>query len=334
MSSFFINTHLCFERETADIHALNAACMETAKILNERVMLNRVCFLLLLFCSLLMPQDSLFAQSELTIGVPAHSGEFNLFRTKNATALILENFVLGRLLKVHTRAGGDLKYSFDLASGLEVEREKSEIEIFVPANRRFQNGSFLQDHDLLHSLSRCQDTGLLSNKWSIQSREELPDRIQLLFRLKSSVDVGLSKQDFEADILLAELGTCPILEESSSRVFGEFLGEGSNFVSTGAFRLIDFRSGHHYRLERLPSNDSTNRLPEIIELRIISDPAQALAALRIGNIQLFFTENQEVTERAKKDETLFISKCSIYSVVLRRGLHFSCAPDHSIDLSF
>jgi ABC-type transport system substrate-binding protein len=278
-----------------------------------------LCEIFIQICVALVGVSPAFADP-FSMGVPEVDGPLNILETQHPAAMIAREASVGGL----TRLVGDEKGSsvhqvkLMLADNYDVSADHSIWKFRVRGSARFVNGQPVLADDVRFSLERCMTLGL--TPWLKQTSIEKD--------VKGADELVRLNVDTADTQLLAQIpelvSRCPIVEEASSKLFGNELGIGTNLVGTGPYRIVENLRNRRIRL--LKSGEALNGPgPSEIELRTFSDPGHGLTALRTGTLDLLFTEDPVTLDKAKKDETLSLSKCSIYNVVLRRGLSFSCA---------
>lgn len=246
---------------------------------------------------------------QLTVAVPRLPLQGNVFNTEDAAAYILRSAVFSTLLQSHN--GGE-DWSLGAAAAAESSADGLTWELRLRSDQRFSSTRNVRASDAGDSLRRCaQAKGVM-----IAVREQGSERL-----------IVQMEQPGGAGELRDLLQHCPVGESESARLFGERYGRGTFFVGAGTYRITEFQGDNRVILQRVSGAPGA----QVIEIKAVSDPDQALAALRMGNLDLTFTVSPEMLERARKDETLQVAECSIFYVVSRVGLTVRCG--QTIDIT-
>ncbi len=252
------------------------------------------------------------AQSKsLSIAVPSYDSFDNFLESNGSTSFFLQSALTRTIVSYDQK-----RLKLDLASDYSGDPDAHALTFFFRKPSFFQNGRKITLGDIYYSLKRCQSVG--------DFPATLPQAVDTDDHKLTLVYNG---EEGSYTMLFEALSHCPILEESSSEIFGDSLGTGTNFVSSGEFYIERFERNSSIVLHRTRKlSQSESELPTILRLRVVGDSERALAGLRAGRYDLILVEDQEVIGRAQKDETLLAQKCSIYSVAMRKGLRLLCAP--------
>jgi ABC-type transport system substrate-binding protein len=262
-----------------------------------------------------------FSQT-LSIGFPEFPQQVDLLESEHPLAVFVRAASLGALVRQSPApTGSSLPVGLELSDSLSIQADGGVWSFRVSKRAFFSSGGRIQARDAVFSLKRCI------------AKHQLAGIVEVTAR---SVKNGLGNEEGWVDLKLeapqlkpnqkfpANLASCPILEEQSAKLFGLDLGKGSNLVSSGAYVIRGFSAGREYTLARL--NQLVRESPEVFVLRGFSEPEHGLSALRSGTLDAFFTTAPGVLDKARQDETLLISECAAYSVILRKGLVLPCVP--------
>jgi ABC-type transport system substrate-binding protein len=281
--------------------------------------MKQILSLALLLLLLTFPRTAR-AVDVVTLGVPEFGENINFLTDKSLAATYLRRAGMGRLIEVKP---GNTTFELTLADKFNASSDYRSWKFRVPATARFSNGLPVQNLDVIHSLERCQASGGLASGIQIKTEEGsaasqvLDGGRWISLTIQPAVDPRLVQD---------QLGNCPILERGSSRLFGPELGEGSNFISTGEYRLLDFKAGRELTLVRTSQIHGKQRRQSAstIVVRGFKDSESALTALRVGTIDAFVTGDVTVLKRVHGDETLASFSCGELTQVHRKGLSISC----------
>ncbi len=293
-------------------------------ICSSRYSLHRL--LTLVWLALLSSHTLAAGKEIVVIGLPEFSERLNYIKDQSPAA----NFVRAAVSKSLTAASSDgaLPYTLSLVDNLSVSADQKQWSFHLAKNKSFSNGAAIMSSDVMYSLRECQRAGKLSYVSMVKGREGE-------FEAEGAeqwVDVYLSEAPTDANRLALDLIDCPIVEKSSAELFGEHLGQGTNLVGSGDFEVTAFKPQTEISLRRVTYQSRTGGLEEL-KFRGFRDPNQALAAIRIGTVDLFLTKDEVVLSKARKDETLLVASCLGYSLVKRKGFLVNC--EKSLDpLSF
>ena len=258
-----------------------------------------------IFALLLVLLVPLAAWAEaVAIGVPAAVMNSPWLSGSDPASFVLRNSITEPLVRVES--GGRLRFA--LAGALQRSPAQGTVKIKVRSTAYFHNGRPVQAEDLVFSVERCIKLGGLPPELRIEIAPGSADWVTLSGAEESRWLEGLSQ--------------CPIVEKQSGELFGATLGTGTNLVASGLYRIVD--TGREVLLAHPGGKSDAG--PEKIAIHAFPDPRNGLTALRSGTIDLLFSEDPETLERAQKDETLSVSKCSIYMVIYRRGFNLQCEP--------
>ncbi len=282
----------------------------------------------LLFCGI----GSRLAKAEtVTIGVPVFNDSVD-FVTENGVVPAITRAAVGGALVRADAFDEDLGISAAASSSFTVSFDFSSVVFRIKKGSLFTNGNPILARDIVYSLERCMAAKQLPlvKKASIpESQNELAfeDAVRLELQPVSGVlEGGTPAEKWESykKLLWKSLGRCLLVEEASSTIFGSELGKGTLMVSTGDYFIDSYNPGKELVFRKTPGR-KLEGAAEVV-LRAFEDSSHGLTALRTGTIDAFFTQDESVLEKARKDETLSEVKCSIYMVVTRRGFNLSCNP--------
>lgn len=271
-----------------------------------------------------LPQEA-HADSAISIGVPPLPRDFNVLTADHPGATIARRALVGTL-RDNVAGGTSESMALSVANSARISPDSRRWEFRVSPLARFSNGRVVTAEDVRYSLQRCHHLGLLQGvkDISVQKGAVHPDDgAQWVVLTRSDASGPRSDRT-----LLLALGDCPILEKSSTEVFGSDVGLGSNIVSCGDFVISEIKLGREITLNRRNGLRARTEMagPSVLTLRGFQEEEGALTALRAGTIDAFLSRDEGVIARAKKDETLFARECPIYTVVHRKGLGINC-PD-------
>lgn len=255
----------------------------------------------------------------LTIGFPSWPADLNWLRDSHPAAEFIRRAVTDALVHRTAQSVGDKGYELALTDSLRLDNAGRLLALRLKKNISFHDGELLQGEDVVFSLKLCADAGRLPNVASVSSEFKAP--AAGITEQWVRVEAGAGPQ-LEPVLALAD---CPVMEAKSSAVFGADLGYGANLVSLGAYELGTFAAGRSYTLVARPNPGRVVQSGGFV-LRAFKEPDQGLTALRAGTIDAFFANQEEVIQKAKKDETLGVVPCSIYMILHRKGFLVSCDP--------
>lgn len=268
-----------------------------------------------------LPFAAAEAPSKLVLGVPPMAKSFNILDKSDQIALIARNIGTIALTRV-SQEPNSAKFHLSLCSSLNVSADGATVFLRIKDDARFINANPVSFRDIEYSLARCQREGSLARLKSV-SRPKDEARYSGNW-VELGTEVGGSNQ------LLLALARCPILEESSSRLFGDELGVGTNLVSANGYHLLTFASGKRLVFERVRFSNEEKLGPQQVELLAYNDSQRALSSLRGGELDAFITDDLEVVEKADVDSTLRTEICGTKTLVARRRLNFSCDSNFSL----
>lgn len=270
----------------------------------------------------LLTFNAVVGAQQLTIGSVDFVKENNYLNGQTSLDKFLQAATSLGLTKLVAVSAHKVDFNLALADRIQVSENQKEWTFRLRKGVTFVNDQEISRFDVKASLDWCLEDSKTNFSKVVESvstinktEEDNSNRDWIIIKLKSP-DANLP----------IELAHCPIVHKLSKLSFAKDWGYGSNFVSAGAYQVGDFKSGNSYtllRFERYPGKKAAN---DAIILRSFPTEENALLALRVGTIDLFFSSNPVVLERAAKDETLKISSCFGEKVVLRKGLIFSCEP--------
>ena len=278
--------------------------------------------LITLSCVFCWPQQGQTeTPARLAIGVPDISNTFNILDNLDPVASLARNFSTSGLTR-SSQEPNSVKFHLSISGALSVSADGSSVFLKIRDDARFINANPVSFRDIEYSLTRCQRQGTLSGLLGLNRPEDEVRFAGNWVELKTSV--GASNQ------LLIALARCPIVEESSSRIFGTQLGSGTNLVSAGDYHLLTFVSQKRLVFERVRFSREEKQGPDTVELLAFSEPARALTALRSGDLDAMVTQDNVVIEKADSDSTLRLQPCGHSTLVARRHLKFSCDSSFSL----
>ncbi len=262
------------------------------------------------------------AQSEVsvTLGVPDLPPTLNILTSDHPGAELLRRGVVGTLREASSASGIGLR----VADRIEISPDGKIWRLRISPLARFTNGAVVTAGDVRYSLSRCSGAGMLPGVRSLLVEPASDTGTDGTSWLRLETEGNGSRP--LGDRLLPALGRCPIVERSSSEVFGADLGNGSNLVSCGEYGLSELKAGRELSMRRLPTVRARAQAggADLVTVRGFAEADGGLAALRAGTIDALVTAEGDIISRAKKDETLFALQCPIYTIVHRKGLQIDC----------
>lgn len=280
-------------------------------------MKTKWCLCLFLVVLLLRPA---FAADVITIGVPEFQENINFLKDKGLAAQYVRRASMGRLIEFAPEGG---RLELLLADRFSSTGDHRTWSFRISRLAQFANGQQMTFSDVQSSLMRCQESGKLESEVHVKSSEKAKKPGAYEDGIWFEVHIP---EPLVIDSVQRHLSECPILEESSSGLFGSLLGEGTNFVSAGEYRLIDFKAGRELTLMRtsLVQGKSKRQAPQSLVFRGFKDADSALTALRVGTIDAFLIPGSAAQEKIKSDETLMSVACGEHVQIQRKGLALSC----------
>lgn len=258
----------------------------------------------------------------LGLGFPEYQREVSLLRSEDALPRVLRRAISGHLIG---EEGKNLHGSQALSDAMTVSSDYQRWSFRIKPLAKFSNREIVSAPDVSYSLKRCGDEGLIPGVASvgILSGLKAPE--------ESWVELVISNPSPErAREVRRGVAMCPIIERNSSILFGDYLGLGSNVVSSGSYAISAVTPGRKYILDRVRRTTADRAGVDQLELRVFSQPEQALAALRVGTIGAFVSTDEATINRAKVDETLRIEDCQGYRVIRRDGVTMPCIEELSV----
>lgn len=259
------------------------------------------------------------------VGVPPFDMSLRYTTSFHAAAFVVKLLTASPLVSVD----GDGKTTLLLADQMRTDTDGLAWQFRVRPNIRFSNGNAVTAADVRQSLSFCRTTGWLAEVTTMEV--EMRADVHTQPRLWVSITVDPQAARFNVrPRLAAELSHCPVYPRKLVELFGSLYGNGTNFGGVGPYIVTDFRPGRSVTLSPNPhwNAQSRTRSRSTVRLAAAQSDKSALSALRYGSFDIIFLKgDQQVLENARKDETLYVQKCSIYMVVSREGLMFPCAPE-------
>jgi len=280
------------------------------------------------FCILIFgAQGRALAEGEqISLGFPAFSAGLNYLNDAHPAAAAVRQAVTGGVGR--REKAGRSQAPLGLSDSLSVSADYALWSFRLREQAWFQNGRLVRAGDVKYSLERCQREGVLPAQFSVETRQSDSGG-----ESREWIDIRLDPRFISQERLLTleeVLSRCPVVEKESSVVFEETLGTGTNLISTGPFGLTAFKSGGEIVLERTRRFRTDDAPTRTVSLRGFENAEQGLIALRTGTLDAFFTNNQQVIEKAQKDETLLSSSCLTYSVLKRKGFELPCPEEPDI----
>lgn len=272
----------------------------------------RSCFYLLFLMTFCL--DFLLAQ-ELNIGLPEHEKSSNILSDNDPFASLIRSASTESLLR--NDLNGQLKLV--LADSFSYSADRKSMELRLKQASMFSNGQLIAETDILSSFSFCQRRiGKAASSFSFNAmtkNERLYLRVSQLPEKTDSLpqEKSISLEDF--------ILQCPLISAKSLEVFGSKAGEYNLIVATGPYMLVNRVKNREARLERV---SSAGGWAKTVNIRSLRSSEQGLSALRIGTLDLFYTQDHQILQNASNDQTLRIEDCGVYKVILRKSLQFSC----------
>lgn len=221
------------------------------------------------------------------------------------------------------------RFRLELADSVTTQADLSRWLLRIRAGATFRSRRGVRAEDGVASLESCRARGELPQVASVALVEGSGANVRSDEEwLSVSFTRKLSEMPAdELNGLTESLGRCPVLDSGVSTLFGSLSGLGGSYVAAGPFVINDFTLGSRYALQKVDGSVRYRAVAAVVEVRGVSAPAQGLTSLRSGNLDAFFTDDPETLAKAGNDETLRIARCSIYTVVSRKGLLLPCHPD-------
>ncbi len=260
--------------------------------------------------------------AELVIGVPPFQTEDSFLNKTTLAHRIILQAVTDPLLVANSEKGA---FSMIFSDSFQVDADGVIWSFRVRDGMSFSNGSPVQAVDLCYSLMRC-GVEPMSESGSIELCTVRAEGIE--GSSHDWIDVrfsGLPEKKARQLAVVKHLSSCPILQQKSSKVFSTNLAKGSNLIAAGEFRVSGFVADKNIQIERFQRDSAGRVVPrQVVEIKSFSSMKDALTALRVGTIALFFNKETEVEKAALADETLRVSDCGTERIVYRRGFQFNC----------
>lgn len=292
--------------------------------------ISRKFFLLVMFALPgLVCAASSYGEERFAIGFPEIPKGMNILSSEHPAAQFLRNGLTNVLAETAPGPRGaspDVKLG--IADSMRVSYDRKGWSFRISSTARFSNDRPLRGGDVLFSVNRCRRTSSFSVVEKVEVERDAALAQWVKFNLRSSTTEVITS-------FLEDLSNCPLIEEDSSRLFGEEVGEGANLVGAGHFMIKEYKSGKQYLLSRIYGDGEERQGAGTLEFRGFNDAKQALTALRSGTLDGFLTSDTSVLQTATTDATLTTMSCGAYTAVLRKGLHFGCGRDFSVvDIRF
>lgn len=259
------------------------------------------------------------AQS-ITAGFPEFPVTLNIESSTHPAAAFIRRAVGEGLTRRTSRPPPAPAFELAVADGLQVDSSYRTWSFRISPGASFESGEAVTASDVISSLERCRARGELPELKSTLSRSERTaydseaDWVDLVVE-------GAPEALREFPLRLAE---CPVFSQRAASLFGRDFGAGANLIASGAYRVAGFKGGKFVTLERISGRGERGG-PAVLMVRSFRDSRHGLTALREGTLDLLFTQDIQVVENAKKDETLRVVQCSLYEVVHRSTLSVPCA---------
>lgn len=248
-----------------------------------------------------------WAERVLTIGVPGWPADFNFTTAKSTdpTAAIYRELSQSG---VATATSSGLRLV--AARGLRFVSDR-ELEVSLAERAVFSNGNPVTIATVVESLNQCPMA--------------IANNIQVVSQSKSSLRLSVSSAGEDSrQQLVSTLTSCPINDTSVVSLMGAVYGSGTNVASIGNFSPIEYRPGRLVvfkgGIQEAVGPHSFDR----IELKATDSPEAGLAALRVGNLAVFFSSDKGVLAEAARDTTLSVGNCGHFDYVSRANLSVPC----------
>lgn len=262
------------------------------------------------------------AETVVTVGFPQFPRDLNVLESQHPAAIFLRRAVTSGLVD-WVFAGSGSSTRLALGNQLTTSADGKSWRFRISPLARFSSGAAVHGRDVDYSLRRCREHGVIPDLVAVRfsealsSAEDGAEWVELQFRPEAQTSQSA---------LLEQLADCPVVERSSSLVFSQELGKGTNILAAGPFEFSSYRAGREITLRRRHGHESRSSAGVgVLAVRGFSEAHAGLAAIRAGTIDAFYTLDQEVINKAKKDETLFALECPIYTAIIRSGLKIGCA---------
>jgi len=252
----------------------------------------------------------------LAIGFPEYKQDVSFLSSNEALPTVLRQAISGYLIG---EEGKELHGAQAISDSMMVSPDYQRWSFRIKPVSKFSNRQNVSSADVYYSLKRCGDEGLIPGvtRVSVSEVEKASD--------EDWVELLISNSSAErAREVRKGVVRCPILERNSSILFGDYLGLGSNIVSSGSYIISAVIPGRKYILDRVRRSTADRAGVDQLELRVFTQPEQALAALRVGTIGAFVGTDEATINRAKVDETLRIEDCQGYRIIRRDGVTMPC----------
>lgn len=244
----------------------------------------------------------------------------NVIVDNSTTAKLLRSALYAPLV----RKGDANRMEFILSDSFQRSADGLTSSFRIRKDIQFSNGSKIQGLDILSSLKECQDGNRDYSKYQVSTRI-----VTLIEHAELWLDIRAARGN---DDVIEFVAGCPIVSKESKEIFGGINGTGTHIVGSGEYTLVGQDSGKGYLLQK--SNTNTKRSIKESEYRMdfvkVPSLEGALSVLRRGEIDLFLTDGQDLSQRIVEDETLAMGACNGEKIVKRKSLEFTCARDFSI----
>ena len=219
---------------------------------------------------------------------------------------------------------GSAKFELDLASALNASADQREWRFNVPQDAVFVTTQRITQIDLDYSLNRCREQGGLDGVESLNvSLYSAPGASRAYNEVKFSFKAPMAGGNAQTLKLIKGIADCPILERSSSLAFGSWLGVGTNLISAGDFRVVGFSASGETTLQRVFPG-ALKQSVNSVTVKDYASPEQALTALRLGNLDLFFGREFDPYALKAEDPTLEAGRCGERVYLARHDLNYRC----------
>lgn len=260
--------------------------------------------------------------TEFVVGTDSFRTEESFLLSSATAHRIIRNAVNSPLL---TSKPGTNLFTLIFADSFHVDAAGVVWSYRVRNGMVFSNGEPISGSDLCYSLLNCSartpNSAASFNSCSIREDGIEGAAHQWIDVRFSGLPAGKERQA----AVMALLSNCPILEHKSSKIFGSDLAKGSNMLSSGDYQITDFltdKSVQMQRFQRDKAGRTVNR--QTVTVKGFGSMKEALTALRVGTIALFFNTDPEIEKIALQDETLRVANCGVDRVIYRRGFQFIC----------
>lgn len=291
-----------------------------------------VLFIFVLFVSLAFFAEKAVCQA-ISVGFVDVPQQLNIVSSTHPAAAFIRAATADALTVQQQDFLLQRSYRLQLSDSLEVSPNYRLWSFRIKPTARFANGVPIKAEDVVDSIERCIQR---NSKIVVVANARKGQR----FGSEQWIDINVKKAPrsfYNAARLPIWLAGCPIYHRETAQLFGSHFGLGTNSVSSGSYYISDFREGKGYQLRAVDGSLTVNKH---IEIKQFAASDRALTAVRLGDLDLLFLDSfdferdsqvMEVAKKALTDETLVVSRCPNYIVILRKGLAFNC--QSGIDIS-